>query len=66
MSQPHSSEGLSFVKHPSKPSTYFPGRRKAHHVMASVAVGVGLGIVIVVGVWVYEDIHTLVLALLSL
>jgi hypothetical protein len=34
--------------------------------MASVAVGVGLGIVIVVGVWVYEDIHTLVLALLSL
>src|SRR5260370_629375 len=27
MSQPHTSKDLSFVKHPTKPSTYVPGRR---------------------------------------
>jgi hypothetical protein len=41
MSRPHSSKELSFVKHPSKPSTYVPGWRKTDHVFAWLAVCLG-------------------------
>jgi hypothetical protein len=44
MSRPHSSGGLNFVKHPTKPSTYIPGKRKVDHVIAWFAVCVGAAI----------------------
>jgi hypothetical protein len=49
MSQPHMSKDLNFIKHPTKGSTYVPGRREVHHVMASVAVGLGLALLIIAG-----------------
>src|SRR6266849_541725 len=41
MSLPHSSKDLNFVKHATKPSTYVPGHRKAHHALAVGAVCIG-------------------------
>jgi hypothetical protein len=49
MSQPHMSKDLNFIKHPTKDSTYVPGRRKVHHVMASVVVGLGVALLIIAG-----------------
>jgi hypothetical protein len=49
MSQPHMSKDLNFIKHPTKGSTYVPGRRKVHHVMASVVVGLGVALLIIAG-----------------
>jgi hypothetical protein len=43
------SKDLNFIKHPTKGSTYVPGRREVHHVMASVAVGLGLALLIIAG-----------------
>ena len=40
MSRPHSSK-LSFAKHPTKPFTYVPGKRKVDHAVAWLAVAVG-------------------------
>src|SRR3989442_9852582 len=44
MSQPHTSKDLSFVRHPTKQSTYLPGRQKAHAVFAWLAVCLGVAI----------------------
>jgi RNA polymerase subunit RPABC4/transcription elongation factor Spt4 len=44
MSRPHSSHELSFVKHPTKPSTYVPRRAKLDHALAWLAVGLGSAI----------------------
>lgn len=44
MSRPHSSKDLSFVKHPTKPSTYVPGRRKIDHILPWFAVCLGAAI----------------------
>src|SRR6476660_3768232 len=41
MSKPHTSKDLNFIKHPTKPSTYVPGRQKAHFVFAWSVVCVG-------------------------
>lgn len=44
MSQPHTSKDLSFVRHPSKPSTYVPGHRRAHYAFGWVVVCLGAAI----------------------
>ncbi len=44
MSQPHTSKDLSFVRHPTRQSTYLPGRQKAHYVFAWMAVCLGIAI----------------------
>lgn len=44
MSRPHGSHDLSFVKHPTKPSTYVPARRKVEQVFAWVAISLGAAI----------------------
>jgi hypothetical protein len=44
MSQPHTSKDLSFVRHPTKASTYLPGRPKAHVVFAWLAICLGVSI----------------------
>lgn len=44
MSRPHFSKEMSFVKHPTKPSTYIPGRRKIDHVLPWFAVCLGAAI----------------------
>lgn len=44
MSQPHTSKDLSFVRHPTKGSTYLPGRQKAHVVFAWLAISLGIAI----------------------
>jgi len=49
MSKPHSSKDLNFIKHPTKPSTYVPGHRKVHYVLAWLAVCLGVAILVVVG-----------------
>src|SRR5437867_13344552 len=46
MSQPHASKDLWFVKHPTKSSTYVPGRRKVHYVLASVVICLGIAILV--------------------
>src|SRR5437899_1421361 len=47
MSQPHTSKDLSFVKHPSKPSTYVPGHSKVQYVVASLVVCLGVAILVI-------------------
>jgi hypothetical protein len=44
MSQPHTSKDLSFVRHPTRQSTYLPGRQKAHYVFAWSIVLLGIAI----------------------
>jgi len=44
MSRPHTSKDLSFAKHPTKPLTYVPGRRKIDHVLPWFAVCLGAAI----------------------
>jgi hypothetical protein len=44
MSRPHGSHELSFVKHPTKPSTYVPRQRSVDRVFAWSAVGLGVTI----------------------
>ena len=44
MSRPHTSEDLSFVKHPTKPSTYVPGRKPVHGLFGLALVCLGIGI----------------------
>src|SRR6266700_3201536 len=44
MSQPHASKDLWFVKHPTKQSTYVPGRQRAHVVFAWLVVCLGVAI----------------------
>lgn len=44
MSQPHTSKDLSFVRHPTRRSTYLPGRQKTQFVFALVAVCLGIAI----------------------
>jgi hypothetical protein len=44
MSQPHTSKDLSFVRHPTRQSTYLPGRQKAHVVFAWLAVALGVAV----------------------
>jgi hypothetical protein len=41
MSRPHNAKGLWFVKHPTKPSTYIPGRTKSQFALAWIAVLLG-------------------------
>lgn len=41
MSQPHNKNSLSFTKHPTKPFTYIPGRRKIDHALAWSAIILG-------------------------
>src|SRR6266581_2999716 len=51
MSQPHASKDLSFVRHPSKPSTYVPGQRRAHYAFGWAVVCLGaviLGFMVIV------------------
>jgi hypothetical protein len=50
MSLPHSSKDLNFVKHATKPSTYVPGHRKVHYVLAWLAVCLGVAILVIVGI----------------
>src|SRR5713226_3620614 len=45
MSRPHDSKGLWFVKHPTKASTYIPGRTKSQFAVAWVAVVLGMSII---------------------
>src|SRR5437867_5314424 len=42
MSQPHFSRDLNFIKHPTKPLTYVPGKRKMHAIYAWVVVWLGM------------------------
>lgn len=44
MSRPHSSRDLSFTKHPTKPFTYIPGRRRIDHALAWFAIILGTAI----------------------
>src|SRR6266700_4266888 len=44
MSKPHSSKDLNFIKHATKPSTYVPGHRKGHYVLAWFVVCLGVAI----------------------
>jgi hypothetical protein len=44
MSQPHVSKDLSFVRHPSRRSTFVPGRGRVHHALAVCAVCLGVAI----------------------
>ena len=44
MSQPHTSKDLSFVRHPTRQSTYLPGRQKVHVIFAWLAVSLGIAI----------------------
>ena len=44
MSRPHTSAELNFIKHPTKPSTYVPGRRRVHYVLGLPLVCLGIGI----------------------
>lgn len=44
MSQPHTSREVWFMRHPTKPSTYVPGQRKANFFLACVAVGLGIAL----------------------
>lgn len=41
MSRPHSSNDLSFVKHPTRPSTYIPGRQRIDRILPWFAVCLG-------------------------
>ena len=52
MSQPHTSKELSFVKHPSRPSTYLPGHRKVHYVLACLAVLLGVAILVIAALFI--------------
>src|SRR5438874_12341681 len=49
MSQPHASKDLWFVKHPTRPSSYVPGHRKVHYVLAWFVVVLGIAILVIVG-----------------
>jgi len=42
MSQPHTSKDLSFVRHPTKPSTYVPGHRNVRYVVAWAVIWLGV------------------------
>lgn len=44
MSQPHSSRGLSFTKHPTKPFTYIPGHKRTQRALAWSAIILGTAI----------------------
>src|SRR5579864_276724 len=44
MSRPDTSAELNFIKHPTKPSTYVPGRRRVHYVLGLPLVCLGIGI----------------------
>ncbi len=56
MSQPHTSKDLSFVRHPTKQSTYLPGRQKAHAVFAWLSVCLGIAILIYVAIIITRGI----------
>jgi hypothetical protein len=44
MSKPHSSKDLNFIKHPTKPSTYVPGRSRRSYILASLVICLGVAI----------------------
>src|SRR5437660_7789846 len=44
MSQPHASKNLWFVKHPTRPSSYVPGRRRVQYVFAVLMICLGAAI----------------------
>ncbi len=48
MSRPHISTDLSFVKHPTKSSTYVPGHRRRNYILASLAICLGAALLICV------------------
>ena len=48
MSLPHSSKDLWFVRHPTRSSTYVPGRRRAHNMLAWLAISLGVGMLVYV------------------
>jgi len=48
MSQPHNSKDLSFVRHPTKRSTYIPGHHKVHYALAYLVVCLGVAILVYV------------------
>src|SRR6266851_2876907 len=56
MSKPHSSRDLWFVKHPSKPSTYIPGHRKVHYVLACAIVSLGVSILIFIAIVIWASL----------
>jgi len=51
MSRPHSSKDLWFVKHSTKSSTYVPGHRRGHYVLAGLVISLGLAALVVVGLF---------------
>jgi hypothetical protein len=53
MSQPHSSKDLWFVKHPTKRSTYVPGHRRAHYLLAGIAISLGVAMLVIVGLFLF-------------
>ena len=56
MSRPHSSKELSFTRHPEKPSTYIPARRKRDHIVAWFAVGLGVAILWYMAVFITRSL----------
>jgi len=56
MSQPHTSKDLSFVRHPTKQSTYLPGRQKAHAVFAWLVVCLGIAILVYMAIIITRGI----------
>lgn len=44
MSKPHTSEDLNFIKHPTKPSTFVPTRKRVHGLFGLALVCLGIGI----------------------
>src|SRR5438270_13947251 len=57
MSQPHVSRDLSFVRHPTKASTYVPGHSTLNYLGASLAVCLGAGILVYVLWSILSVIH---------
>jgi hypothetical protein len=58
MSLPHSSKDLNFVKHPTKPSTYVPGHRKVHYLLAWLAVCLGVAILVTVVLLIVSSLRS--------
>lgn len=56
MSQPHTSKDLSFVRHPTRQSTFLPGRQKAHYAFAWLAVCLGIAILCYVALLIARGI----------
>lgn len=46
MSQPHTSKDLSFVRHPSKRSSYIPGHSREHYAFGWVALCLGAAMLV--------------------